>query len=89
MEVGARGREVGTVYPLFTPSLMVEETGVPGKKLPTFHKSLTNVMTMLYRVHLAMNGIQTHNFDCIGSCKSKYHTTTAHTLTDSLAHGVV
>jgi hypothetical protein len=28
---------------------------------------------MLYRVHLAMNGICT---DCTGSCKFNYHTTT-------------
>ena len=43
---------------------------------------------MLYRVHLAMIVIPTHNFsvlgtDCTGSCKSNYNTitiTTARTL---------
>ena len=35
------------------------------RKPPTFRKSLTNFITMLYRVHLAMGGIQTHNFKFI------------------------
>jgi len=39
---------------------------------------------MLYRVHLAMSAIRTRNevvigTDCIGSCKSNYHTITTTT----------
>jgi hypothetical protein len=40
--------------------LLVEEAGVPGKKPMTYRKPLTNFITMLYRVHLVMSGIQTH-----------------------------
>ena len=53
-----------------------------GVKPPTCHKALTIFITMLYRVHLAISGIQTHNVvvigtDCTGSCKSNYHMITA------------
>ena len=38
---------------------------------------------ILYRVHLAMDGVRTHNLvigtDCTGSCKSNYHTITTTT----------
>ena len=52
--------------------LLVKETEVPGENhAPTCRKSPTNFFSMLYQVHLVMNGNhRTHNVNC----KSNYHT---------------
>ena len=60
--------------------LLVEETRVPGENpLPQVTDKHYNLK--LYQVHVAMSGNQTLKLvvigtDCIGSCKSNYHTIT-------------
>ena len=64
--------------------LLMEETGVPRKK-PTNLSQVTDNLyhIILYRIHIVMNGVQTHNFssDYTGSCKSNYHAITTRTVT--------
>ena len=60
---------------------LVEETGVPGEN----HRHEVCHM-MWYRVHIAWAGFELTTLvvigtDCIGSCKSNYHTITTRTAT--------
>ena len=50
---------LSTIFQLYRGSHFIG--GGNRRKPPTRPKSLTNYHIMLYRVHLAMSGIQTHN----------------------------
>jgi hypothetical protein len=65
---------------LWQSVLLVEETEVPEEN---HWPAASHWQTLSHKVvHLALDGIRTHNLsgtDCLGSCKSKYHTMTATT----------
>jgi hypothetical protein len=44
---------------------------------------------MLYREHLAVNGVRTLGADCTGSYKTNYHTITVTTVPNQLNLGVI
>jgi hypothetical protein len=66
---------------LWRSVLLVEETGVPEKTTDLTQVTAKRFQLMLYRVHLAWAGFELTKLvvigtDCIGSCKSNYHTIT-------------
>ena len=69
--------------------LLVGETGVPGENHWPAASHCKFYHIMLYRVHLAWAGFELTMFvvigtDCIGTCKSNYHTITTATASEML-----
>ena len=59
--------------------LSADETGVPGENHRPAASHWQNYNIMMSRVHIALTGFELTPFvvkgiDCIGSCKSNYHT---------------
>jgi len=62
---------------LWRSVLLVEEAGGSGRKPSTCRMSLTNFITMVYTspwLRLELSTSVVIGTDCMGSCKSNYHT---------------